>query len=235
MKELAPGVYWLDRVPGGNVYVLVMGDRFALIDSGMPGAGGRIVAQLAEGGHALENLQAVVLTHAHSDHTGSARELARRSGARILAHREEAPYVERAKAQPVASSLQRVLIRVEKRALGRRAACAVDRLLEDGESIVELGGLRVIHTPGHTPGSICLYAPERKVLFCGDLLFNTHPLARKRGLRFAVPWFSGNPAQARESARRLLEVPVEVLCMGHGAPILQGAGARIRELLGDTD
>ena len=89
----------------------------------------------------------------------------------------------------------------------------------------------MIHTPGHTPGSICLYQPEARVLFCGDLLFNRQPLTGKGGLRFSVPWFSVDPVQARESVRGLLEVPVEVLCCGHGEPILEDAGRTVRELL----
>jgi glyoxylase-like metal-dependent hydrolase (beta-lactamase superfamily II) len=110
-------------------------------------------------------------------------------------------------------------------------SCRVTKALEDGETVEELGGLQVIHTPGHTPGSICLYQPGRRILFCGDFLFNVHPLTGRGGLRFSIPQFSVDAEQARESVQRLLELPIEMLCFGHREPILEGAGERIRELL----
>jgi glyoxylase-like metal-dependent hydrolase (beta-lactamase superfamily II) len=107
----------------------------------------------------------------------------------------------------------------------------VNRSLSHGEVLEDLGGLQVIHTPGHTPGSICLYQPQQRVLFCGDLLFNGNPLTGRGGLRFTISLSSADVAQARESVKRLDGLAVDVLCCAHGAPILERAGARIRELL----
>jgi len=232
MKQVAPGVYMLEGLRSSNVYALALPQGIALIDSGLSGAVHQIVTQLKKGGYALSDLQAIVLTHAHGDHTGSAAELARRSGAQVFAHREEVPYIEGTKSLPATSVLQRAMIWMQNRVLGGRAFCQVERALEDGEVIEDLGGLQVIHTPGHTPGSICLYQPEGKVLFCGDLLFNGHPLTGRGEFQFSISQFCVDAAQARESVRRLLKVPIEVLCLGHGKPILEGAGKRIRELLG---
>ena len=232
MKQIAPGVYLLEGLRSSNAYALALREGIALIDSGLSGTVDQVVMQLKEGGYALSDLQAVVLTHAHGDHTGNAAELARRSGAQILAHRDDVPYVEGARSLPAASSLQRVLMWIESRMSGGQAFCRVGKVLEDGETIEELGGLQVIHTPGHTPGSICLYQPEGRVLFCVDPLFNVQVLTGRLGLRFSIPQLSVDAAQARESVRRLLEMPIEVLCLGHGEPILEGAGRRIRELLG---
>ena len=95
------------------------------------------------------------------------------------------------------------------------------------------GGLQVLHAPGHTPGSIALYQPERRVLFCGDVFFNKNPMTGKEGLQLSLPLFTLNLAQARESAQRLAALPVEVLCFGHGEPILKGAGERVQALLGE--
>ena len=130
MREIAPCAYLLEGIPGGNVYALGFDERCALIDSGMSGAADRIVDQLAGAGFALPDLQAVVLTHAHGDHTGNAAELASRSGAPILAHGDELPYVEGTKSLPSASLLQRVLMGLERRTLSRRSSCGVDTVLE---------------------------------------------------------------------------------------------------------
>lgn len=230
MKQIAPGVYLLEGLRSSNVYALSLREGCALIDSGLSGTVDKIVWQLKDRGYALSDLRAVVLTHAHGDHTGNAAELARRSGAQILAHRAEVSYIEGADTLPAASLFQRVLMWIENRVLGGQPHCRVDRVLEDGETLERLGALQVIHTPGHTPGSICLYKPEGRVLFCGDLLFNGHPLTGRGGLQFSISQLSVDAVQAQESVRRLLELPIEMLCMGHGEPILEGATKRIQEL-----
>jgi glyoxylase-like metal-dependent hydrolase (beta-lactamase superfamily II) len=108
----------------------------------------------------------------------------------------------------------------------------VDRPLDDGEVIEPLGEMHVIHTPGHTPGSICLYQPQRRILFCGDALFNANPVTGRPKLQLPGPSVNVDSAQARQSVRKLSELPVDVLCPGHGEPILDGAGEQIRALLG---
>jgi glyoxylase-like metal-dependent hydrolase (beta-lactamase superfamily II) len=230
MKQIAVDVYQLEGLRNSNVYALATREGVALIDSGTSGAVDQIVGQLEGSGFTLPDLQAIVLTHTHGDHVGSAAELVRRSGSQVMAHRDEVPYIEGTQYLPATSFFQRALIWLEKRMASRTTACKVTRALEDGETIEELG-LRVVHTPGHTPGSICLYQPERRIVFCGDLLFNGHPFTGRGGLRFSIPQFSVDVEQARESVRRLLELPTEILCCGHGQPILEGAGDRVRELL----
>lgn len=95
------------------------------------------------------------------------------------------------------------------------------------------GGLRVVHTPGHMPISMCLYQPERRILFCGDALFNADPMTGRPGLDFPIRMVSVDNARARESVRKLSELPIDVLCCGHGEPILDGADEKMRALLGE--
>jgi glyoxylase-like metal-dependent hydrolase (beta-lactamase superfamily II) len=108
----------------------------------------------------------------------------------------------------------------------------VDTPLQDGVIINALGGLQVIHVPGHTPGSIALYQAERRILFCGDAIFH-HSSSSGQG-RIGLPprIFSVDPDQAEASARKLASLPVEVACFGHGEPVLEGAGKRLCEALG---
>jgi glyoxylase-like metal-dependent hydrolase (beta-lactamase superfamily II) len=101
--------------------------------------------------------------------------------------------------------------------------------LEDGDTVAALGGLQVIHVPGHTPGSIALYQPERQILFCGDMFFHNNAGTR---MRIAPGIVSVDKAQTLESARKLTTLSVETLCAGHGAPILTQATERIQELVG---
>jgi glyoxylase-like metal-dependent hydrolase (beta-lactamase superfamily II) len=231
MRHIVPDVYLMEGFRGSNVYLLVSGRALTLVDSGRAGVADQITAQLQEGSYALSELHTIVLTHAHGDHTGSVAELVHRSGAQVLAHRDEVPYIERAKPLPAASLRQRLLNWLFDRVWLKRPPCKVDRALEDGDVIEVLGGVRVIHTPGHTPGSICLYQPERQILFCGDVLFNENPLTGQGRLQLSFPLFTLDQVLAWESVRKLSALPVEVLCFGHGEPILEGAGKRIQALL----
>lgn len=233
MRQIVRDVYLIEGLRVSNVYLLVSGEELTLVDSGVSGEADQIAIELQEEGRGLSELRAIVLTHSHGDHTGNVAELAHRSDTQVLAHRDEVPYIEQAKPLPTASLLQRLLNWLGDQSLLKRSPCKVNRALEDGDVIQALGGMQVIHTPGHTPGSICLYQPERRILFCGDTLFNKNPMTGKEGLQFPVPLATVDMAQARESVRKLSALPVEVLCFGHGEPILEGAGLRIQALLGE--
>ena len=228
MRQVLPDIYLVEGLRVAHVYVLTSEAGLTLIDGGTPGEADKIVRQIKEGGHALSDVRTIVMTHAHSDHTGSLAELARRSGAQVLAHRDEADYLERTASLPYRTFVQRLLFGLSERVVFRFEPCRVDRPLQDGDVVETLGGLRVIHVPGHTPGSIALYQPERQILFCGDVFFHDNP---KKGLQVS-PWVvSVDVAQARESARKLAALPVESLCVSHGELILEGAQEKMQAAL----
>jgi glyoxylase-like metal-dependent hydrolase (beta-lactamase superfamily II) len=85
--------------------------------------------------------------------------------------------------------------------------------LADGDVLPILGGLEVIHTPGHTPGSVCLYAPRDRLLFVGDALE-----VRRGKVTFASPLFSDDLATARQSVKRMAERDVNTIVFGHDKP-----------------
>lgn len=231
MREVVPDVYMIEGLRGSNVYLLASKAGLTLVDSGMKGDAGRIMAQLQAGGYALSDLRRIVLTHAHSDHTGNVAELVQHSGAIVLAHREEIVYLEQAKPMPATSTLQRFMNWLSDHTFFRQVPCKMDRALEEGDVVEALGGVQVIHTPGHTPGSICLYESERRILWCGDTLFNKNPMTGKAGLQLSIPLVTWDSAQVKESTRKLSALPAEVLCFGHGEPIMKDGHVRIKELL----
>lgn len=85
MKQIAQDVYLIEGLPICNVYLLVSDTRLTLVDAGVAGAVGRIVAQIEDGGYAPSQLASIVVTHAHADHTGGIPELVRRFGAQVIA------------------------------------------------------------------------------------------------------------------------------------------------------
>jgi len=88
-----------------------------------------------------------------------------------------------------------------------------------------LGGLEVIHTPGHTPGSVCLYAPRHRALWVGDGLERKHDR-----VEFASRWWSDDVALARRSVRRMAERDVEVILFAHDPPWTDDANGVLRSL-----
>lgn len=234
MREIVPGVWLMDGLRGGNVYGVASSSGLTLVDTGLASEVGEIVAQLEDAGYGMTELDKIVLTHAHGDHTGGAAKLAQRSGAEVIAHRDELPYIEQTEPLRPPSLIGRLMNWLGSHLVFRTPPCEVDRAVEEGEVIEALGGLEVVHTPGHTPGSICLYQREQRILFCGDVLFNADPMTGRPGLDFPIRMVSVDNAQARESVERLAELPIDVLCCGHGEPILQGANERIEALLGEA-
>jgi glyoxylase-like metal-dependent hydrolase (beta-lactamase superfamily II) len=231
MSEIAPNVYLIEGLRTSNVYLLVSDGELSLVDAAMAGDGDHIVAQIEAQGYSPDALRTVVLTHAHSDHIGGAPELLRRFDVEMLAHREEVPYVEGTESLPARGVLRRLVNWAVERMPGASSQIQVARGLEDGDVLDILGGLAALHTPGHTPGSLYLYQEAEGILFCGDLLTHGHPLTGRGGLRYGPDMFSVDPETMVRSVRRLSELPVDVLCVGHGEPIVSEASARIRALL----
>jgi glyoxylase-like metal-dependent hydrolase (beta-lactamase superfamily II) len=152
-------------------------------------------------------LDAIVLTHGHIDHIRDAALMARESGAPILTHLVTTAFLE----DPVRSGAAWLGM--------QHQPCMANRLLGDGDTIeVGTGQLRVLHTPGHTPGCICLLG--EKECFTGDVLF-----CDAVG-RWDFP--GGDEAQLAESIRRLAGACGDeiILYPGHGATTTMGRERR---------
>ncbi|SOD66763.1 Glyoxylase, beta-lactamase superfamily II [Streptomyces sp. 1222.2] len=142
-------------------------------------------------------LRAIVCTHAHDDHIDAAPALAERTGAPILLHPDDLP--------------------LWKQTHPDRAP---DGELADGQVLTVAGvELTVLHTPGHAPGAVCLYAPGLAALFSGDTLFAGGPGATGRS-------YSDFPTIVDSIRARLLTLPGDtVVHTGHGGTTTVGAEA----------
>lgn len=217
--EVAPGIHAV-RLIGSNAFLVVEDDQLTLVDAGHRGSIVMLRRYLARIGRDIGSITRIVCTHGHPDHIGGVHEIAAASGAVVHMH---------------PADMERLRIRLSEVLSGRPAPGAIIAFLTrapsdaapvaDGDVLPVLGGLRVVHTPGHTPGSICLYSPERRLVIVGDIL------QRLRGeVTYPNHIFTDDMGEARRSIARLAELDVETILFSHYPALQEGARDVLRRL-----
>ena len=222
--EIVPGLHWVERIWDTKVYVLFEEDRVVLIDAATPGRAGAVWDHLDSLGFSPEAVDEIWLTHGDIDHIGSVAALRERSGARVVAHQADAPLVDGREDRqlgplPLAGAFQHV-VNWGIRRLIRYVPAPVDQPVEDGD---DLGGWRVVHSPGHTAGSVCFYHRSRGIAIVGDALNH-----RRGRLGAPPPMFTPDMDQAYASIHRIASLDFEVCCFGHGAPLMEKGQERVQ-------
>lgn len=226
--EIAPGLYAIRELRGIFVHAFLIDDgaELTLVDTLYTPDAKAILDQIKRSGKRATDLKRIVLTHAHRAHLGGLTALQAASGAEVYCHAWEADIVAGDRRYQCTSlrPMDPLVIwpfQVAAR-FGQHRPCPVDHLVQDGDQV---GPLRVIHTPGHTPGHLAFYWPERQALFAGDALV-TWP-------EFGPGWpgFMLNVKQNRASMQRMAALDAEILAVGHGDPITAGGAQRLRALV----
>jgi glyoxylase-like metal-dependent hydrolase (beta-lactamase superfamily II) len=199
-----------------SIYVLVMDGGLFLVDAGWPWSASRILSELRR--VRRTDLRLLFITHAHVDHYGSAAELRRLTGVPIAIHSADASTMAQGRT-PVGIArgpgrVGRWLLQTAAPLLSPRPAPA-NVLLEDGDSLQPFGlSATVVHTPGHTPGSSCLWV-EDCLAFVGDLL--THDRRPVVQRRYAHDW-----SQLPVSLARVQSLHPQWVYAGHGPTPIRG-------------
>ncbi|MFI1368063.1 MBL fold metallo-hydrolase [Streptomyces griseochromogenes] len=224
--ELLPRLHLL-RFPVGQAYLWRDDEELTLIDAGAVGSGRTIADAITALGRAPGDVRRIVLTHFHEDHAGGAGEFAALSGAEVLAHRLDAPFVrvERPGPPPRFEEWELPVHAEVSRRLpeGEPVVPASVTPVSDGEVLGFGGGARVVHVPGHTDGSIAVLVPDEGVLFTGDTV-----AASPVDATVMPGVFNLDRRQLLDSLDRLASLDAEVACFGHGDPVLVRASAALR-------
>lgn len=215
-----------------------------LVDTGYPKQMELIRKAIEDAGVSLAKLSKIIITHHDMDHIGSLRSLVNELSPKIevYAHADEKPYIE-AKQPPIrllqletimhsAPAERREQIRPlceNLRANYKNFQATVDKTLTDGEELPFCGGITVIHTPGHTPGHICLYLKKSKILIAGDVLN-----VENRLLVAAPQTTTLDKPSAAASLKKLSHYDIDTIICYHSGIYNDNVNKRIAEIASEV-
>jgi glyoxylase-like metal-dependent hydrolase (beta-lactamase superfamily II) len=248
MVEITKEVHTIDGFthpfPGGKVvpYMFIENaDDLTLIDPSFLPQLPILENYVLNAGYNMMNVRRIILTHLHIDHAQAANEIRKRTGAKIYSHWIEAGYLAHNPPYNGPPTIQAIIDVLKKSGLSveeltkefgsmELEPIIVDEQVSDGDTI---GSLKVIHTPGHTPGHISLYYDEDRILFGADTIYK-HVFGAE-GMYISPPIVSIDPVTATVSAQRLSKIKFDKLLMSHqDSPLLERARETVEKLVSDT-
>jgi hydroxyacylglutathione hydrolase len=219
--EIIPGIHLIPGIKGVNCYLVIYQDTMFIVDTGLPGSGKKIIAYIESLGKNPDDVKQIIITHADIDHVGGASQLKIVMDARLVMHAADAAISKNTGFRPLKGFQGTIL----KPILGimNFQRSDPDVLIEDNYG---LDGFKVLHTPGHTPGSVCVYQPGR-VIFVGDTLRSDSKgniLPPKRNI-------AENFSQVIESVKSIAKLEFDVMLTGHGAPVIGSASEKLKKFV----
>ena len=226
--EIAKNLYRLPTLgPFINSYAFINTDSsVTLVDCGLKGSSKRLIKDLARIGKHPKDVVTIVLTHAHDDHIGGASQMIKQCEVKnVLMHEKDSQF------PPTGKTPSRDDTRLSGKIMkilpeSNYETFNVTRTLIDGEVIDTAGGLKVVHTPGHTDGHISLLHLESETLITGDSIFNM-----TSRLTWALSGFCVNYKQSQETAMKFLDLDFKNACFTHGPEIRNSGKSRIKQFL----
>jgi len=234
--EVANGIHRLtDDI--ANFYLIEEDGKLVLVDAGTPKDWEVFTAAVARLDHRIDELDAILLTHAHADHTGFAEQARTTAEARVWIHQADEHAVTTGDVGGRDGHLLSYLLRPQLYRTGvsllRRGASKIIPVHEvstfqDGEVLDVPGKPRVIHAPGHTEGSSALLMEGRGAVFTGDVIATWNPLTGRPGPQIMPAAMNHDSEQAMRSLGALDGITAEVVLPGHGEPWTDGLGEALR-------
>jgi glyoxylase-like metal-dependent hydrolase (beta-lactamase superfamily II) len=218
-----------------NVYLVADAAGITIVDAGLPGHWRELERELTQLGHSLDEVRGVVLTHGDSDHIGFAERLRQQKGIVVRVHELDAARA-RGEVKKPNAGWGPIKVRPLLKFLwysARHGGLRIPPVREvvtfaDGDVLDLPGSPRIIHVPGHTPGSVAVHLPAVNALFVGDALTTGNVLTGESGPRPAP--FTLDPEAALASLAKLEAVPATWVLPGHGPPWNCGVAEAIRQI-----
>jgi glyoxylase-like metal-dependent hydrolase (beta-lactamase superfamily II) len=218
-----------------NSYLVEDGGAVTIVDAGLPGYWRYLPNELAAMGRSLDDVRAVVLTHGDTDHVGFAEQLRRERGVPVHVHELDAARA-RGEVKKPSSGWGPVKVGPLLGFLvysGLRGGLRIPPLTEvttfrDAVTLEVPGAPRIVHLPGHTPGSVAVHIPAVDAVFVGDAMTTRNVLTGEVGPRLAP--FTLDPGEALASLARLDGLDATWVLPGHGEPWNGGVQAALREI-----
>lgn len=227
IEEVAAGVFWVEA-SHTNFILLADGTDVTMVDSGYPKDRELVDAAVGRIGRSLADVQAMVLTHGHVDHKGSAERLRRDHDVAVYCHQKEAPLArgeieQRISTWELRKAWRPKIFRFAVNAIGRgglRPEHVTDvSTFGDDEAIDVPGRPIAVFTPGHTEGHCALHLPEKGVLITGDALITVDLWdPDRRGPQMIRQQFNYDHNQAVKSLDRFIDLEADTIVPGHGSP-----------------
>jgi glyoxylase-like metal-dependent hydrolase (beta-lactamase superfamily II) len=220
-----------------NFYLIEESGKYTVVDAGTPGDWAFFARSLAGLGAKLADVDAVLLTHAHPDHTGFAERARTEAGAQVWIHRADEQAARtgqtgkrdgKVTSYLLRAAFYRTTISLLRRGGGRMIPIAEVSAFGDGEQIDVPGRPRAVHAPGHTPGSAALLLEDRRVLVTGDVLATENALTGRIGPQIMPDGLNEDGAQALASLDALLGIDADLILPGHGDPWTEGVAEAVR-------
>ena len=220
-----------------NFYLISESGKYTVVDAGTPGDWAYFASSLDGLGATLADVDAVLLTHAHPDHTGFAERARTEAGAQVWIHRADEQAARTGKTGKRDGKITSYLLRAAfyrtslsllRRGGGRMIPIVEVSTFGDGEQIDVPGRPRAVHAPGHTPGSAALLFEDRRILVTGDVLATENALTGRIGPQIMPYGLNEDGAQALASLDALLGIEADLLLPGHGDPWTEGVAEAVR-------